>query len=633
MPPAEPLAALQTVLPLFDALSDAVVLLDRHAVIAFANTAARRAGVAAPGASVEALRGHVGDAAVQWVRQAVAGRRPRTALPPARRGGDAPAALTWHALNASHSALQWAAPPASTDAAPAPATTLPAPADPLVERLRLVWESPIPALLLDAAYRIVDANAAFVRFMGYSRDRLIGIDPIELQPEEDRATTRGERRQLPEGGPAEAPLIERRMQDAAGRERWCRVAERSISEGGVRRYHLSLLQDTTAEHVARERAERSVRELDDWFVLSPIGMVLYDDDGLLVRTNPAFEGLVGALPVSLDEASEAVRELLAWGDAETIALLQSEGTPLLNECWYPQPGGALRRLRATVRSYHTPDGQWRFMAVVEDLTIEEERDLAQLQIGALIDTAGVGLATFQENSGWVRHQAGPTSRAHTGGPAAAPSAALQSISRDVVLPASMPEYERLQHALRHAERAEVRFAILHPVLGERWLLTRVEPARLASGKQTTSVVTLDVTEQQQTQARSEQLLRELTTILESSTAGIAYLRGPLLMRCNRPFKAMLGLPRGDMAGSSIHELFGHEPQAQRIVAATMQALAEGRRYETEVEIPQLPRRSGGRPRAPRESRWLAVSARRSGPGESIVVLSDITRLKVQQREL
>ena len=33
------------------------------------------------------------------------------------------------------------------------------------------------------------------------------------------------------------------------------------------------------------------------------------------------------------------------------------------------------------------------MAVVEDRSAEEERDLAQLEIGALMDTAGVGVAT------------------------------------------------------------------------------------------------------------------------------------------------------------------------------------------------------------------------------------------------
>src|SRR5205085_11412250 len=165
---------------------------------------------------------------------------------------------------------------------------------------------------------------------------------------------------------------------------------------------------------------------------------------------------------------------------------------------------------------------------------------------------------------------------------------------------------------------------------QRWLLTRVEPATLASGQRTTSVVTLDVTGQHQQQQRSEQLLHELSTILESSAAGIAYLRGNLLVRCNRRFEAMLGLVRGGVAGSSLHELFGSTPQGRRIAADTLQAIDEGHTYETEFEAPSGAESGGG-------AQWYALSVRRTAPAggavEAIAVLSDITRLKLQQVEL
>ena len=219
-----------------------------------------------------------------------------------------------------------------------------------------------------------------------------------------------------------------------------------------------------------------------------------------------------------------------------------------------------------MRCYETPGGQRRYMAVVEDRSMEEERDLAQMQIGAMMDTAGVGLATFQESTGWLRQRAG---RAAVRGRRALPSAALQAVGRDIVVADSLPEFEKVQHALRHTLRTEARYAIRHPELGLRWLLTRVEPATLASGKRTTSVVTLDITEQHQTQQRSEQLLHELTTILESTSAGIAYLRANVLVRCNQRFEGMLGLAAGSAAGSSLQELFAQRPQASRIVEQTL----------------------------------------------------------------
>src|SRR5439155_3083209 len=170
------------------------------------------------------------------------------------------------------------------------------------------------------------------------------------------------------------------------------------------RMHLVVLQDSTAEHAERERAERSLRELDDWFDLSPLGMVLFDEAGLLVRTNPAFDALVGAVPALLSDAAPGLQQLMCWDGAAATSPLQANGPLRAVQGWLPQPDGSSRRLRSMVRCYTTPSGQRRYMAVLEDRSIEEERDLAQMQIGALIDTAGVGLATFQESSGWVRQR-------------------------------------------------------------------------------------------------------------------------------------------------------------------------------------------------------------------------------------
>ena len=264
------------------------------------------------------------------------------------------------------------------------------------------------------------------------------------------------------------------------------------------------------------------------------------------------------------------------------------------------------------------------MAVVEDRSVEEERDLAQMQIGALIDTAGVGIATFQESSGWLQHRR--LASAAPAEPAAA--ATLQSISRELVTPETLPEYEKLQQALRQTQRAEVRYAIVHPELGRRWLLTRVEPATLASGKRTTSVVTLDITEQHQSQERNEELLRELTTILESSTAGIAYLLGDRLVRCNRRFEAMLGIAPGSAEGADVVALFGAQPATRHVAADVLQALEAGSIYETEFDLVDV---------GHGETRWFSLSLRRTGEAspeaEAIAVLTDVTRLKAQQREL
>ena len=147
----------------------------------------------------------------------------------------------------------------------------------------------------------------------------------------------------------------------------------SIHVRHVPRY-LSVLQDNTAEHVARERADRSARELDDWFDLSPVGMVLFDEQGLLVRTNPAFEALVGQVPVLMSEAEPGIQQLLCWQDGQPLDGLEPGANPVEAQAWVsgrgtgPHDGGP-RRLRSAVRSYRTASGQLRYMAVVEDLSL------------------------------------------------------------------------------------------------------------------------------------------------------------------------------------------------------------------------------------------------------------------------
>ena len=504
------------------------------------------------------------------------------------------------------------------------------------ETLQIFWESPFPAMLQDPDFRIVDVNDAFVEFSGFAREALVGRDPVELQMPDDRAASRDRRKHLvaSRGRAAEPALREGRIIDARGFERWYRVSRSILEDEDGSPLYLAVLQDTTLEHAARERADRSVRELDDWFDLSPVGMVLFDDSGLLVRTNPAFDRLAGSVPVSLADGAPELARLLSWGEGSVLQALRPGSRPVETRGWVGTKQGAPRRLRAMVRCYRTATGERRYMGIVEDRSAEEERDLARMQIGAMMDTASVGIATFEESSGWVRQPA------KIGGAGGSSSSLLQNISREIVAPESLAEYERLQSALKRTQRAEVRYRVIHPELGQRWLLTRVEPATLASGKRTASVVTLDVTDQEMSARRSEQLLREMTTILESTTAGIAYLRGGALVRCNHRFETMLRLPPSAVAGSSLAELLSRHPEAEATAAEIREALIEGRTYETEFVFAGDDVRAGdghfddasaGSPR------WYSLSVRRAGGAsgfdEAIAVLSDVTRLKSQQVQL
>jgi PAS domain S-box-containing protein len=128
------------------------------------------------------------------------------------------------------------------------------------ETLQIFWESPFPATLQDEQFRLLDVNDAYLEFSGFAREALVGRDPIELQPEEGRTAHRERRRLLQATrGRADAPaLSEGRLVDAGGFQRWYRAARRVLEGEGGRPLYFAVLQDTTSEHPARERADRSV---------------------------------------------------------------------------------------------------------------------------------------------------------------------------------------------------------------------------------------------------------------------------------------------------------------------------------------------------------------------------------------
>lgn len=613
---------------LLDGTEEALLLFDNRRRVSFCNRAAMRTWGCEPGQDagpalarlaepahselIAALGAVAGEG--RWHAQLVDGRRIELTL------GSAPGGA--RSLRARPESDEPTAPRAG------PAATS--------EVVRLLWDAPQPLTVQDTQFRLVAANRAYCDAVGRTPAQLLGHDPIEFVPEGERAEMREMREQmlaaLQEG--RQPPLrIERCITDQQGRERWFRFAPRWVSADNGAPLMLAILHDVTLERHARAQVDRSVHELEHWFDLSPVGMLVYDPSGLIVRSNAALESLLGAVPVALRDAPADLAQLLAWEDDRPHPALRADQPALEVRGNLALPDGRRLRLRSRLRAYRTESGQVRVMVVLEDRTLEDERDLAQLEIGALMDTAGIGVATYEVSRGWIRSSprtpaGGAAADGARGGkrasaappspPVSAMQAGLQSIGRDQVEPGSRDEFERLQRALREGRRAQVRYAVKLPELGVRWLLTRVEPGELAGGRTALSVVTLDITDQEEAHRRSEQLLRELQTILDGTSAGIAYLRGGHLVRCNRRFEAMMGLPEGDGSGAAVAEVFAAHPAVQVLL---QQALSEDGRLEAEFE---------------HLGEWFAVSASRAAAGdepEAVAVLTDITRRKAQQAEL
>jgi PAS domain-containing protein len=308
--------------------------------------------------------------------------------------------------------------------------------------------------------------------------------------------------------------------------------------------------------------------LAEWLALSPLPMLLADSAGTLLRHNAAFDALCAGRPRHLNELPDLLQALLGWQYGAWLPALAAQRTqdpPLVTEAEFADPQGRHRWLQARLRLWRQ-DGRTLLLAVLEDHSTLHERDLAHQQLDALMDTAAVGLATFQPEAGWLRaHRKGTPFKSAKGlaagaaGTAGTATGSLQGISRDIVEPGSLPEFERLQRALKKGDAVEVRYAVRHPELGRRWLLTRVAPGLLAGGRRSTSVVTLDVTAQ--AQAENALLLRAESerAVLDSVLVGIVTVGPGGIEWMNRSARRMFDCELDDVLGQPLGVLAPDDP--------------------------------------------------------------------------
>jgi PAS domain S-box-containing protein len=378
----------------------------------------------------------------------------------------------------------------------------------------------------------------------------------------------------------------RLLRQAAGArlEIWLREAAMAVDAGRTpplapplkladgQRATLHLLRDRPnwLLHARLSAADSGEPPLAEWLALSPLPALLADaSSGALLRRNAAFDALCAGSPRQLNDLPDLLQALLGWSRAAPLPPLvaqRPQDGPLVTEAEFVDAQGQHRWLQARLRLWRH-GGRALLLAVLEDQSTLHERDLAHQQLDALMDTAAVGLATFQPEAGWLKAQR-KGSPFKTG--AKQTIGSLQGISRDMVEPASLPEFERLQRALKKGDAVEVRYAVRHPELGRRWLLTRVAPGFLAGGRRSTSVVTLDVTAQ--AQAENALLLRAESerAVLDSVLVGIVTVGPDGIEWMNRSARRMFGCeledvqgqPMGVLAPEDDEHAFHAEPGAE-----------------------------------------------------------------------
>lgn len=155
----------------------------------------------------------------------------------------------------------------------------------------------LPMTLQDGEWRYREVNAAFCTLVGYTRDELLGHDPILLMPDDVHGRVQAQR-SLADGYGDRGVIHDRPLRRKNGTIVLSRLHFQMIHDAAGHRYVLASLVDLTDEIDLRRRVEKQARSMEQLFELAPVGFVMRDEQHRILRVNRAFAA-VGYAPGDL----------------------------------------------------------------------------------------------------------------------------------------------------------------------------------------------------------------------------------------------------------------------------------------------------------------------------------------------
>ena len=195
-------------------------------------------------------------------------------------------------------------------------------------------------LLLDEKGRILDVNRRACESLGYSREELIGMAPVDFDPDVNPKRSEQINRKLDAGETFE---IESRHRRKDGTIFPVEVRGQGFWEGG-RRFVVTLARDITE----RKRAEEALRESEQWFRSTfenaAVGIAHVDCFGRFLRVNEKYCKIVGYPHDELMQKS--IQDIthpddLAASMPPLSAMLQGESTVFEIEKRYIRKDGSV----------------------------------------------------------------------------------------------------------------------------------------------------------------------------------------------------------------------------------------------------------------------------------------------------
>lgn len=255
-------------------------------------------------------------------------------------------------------------------------------------REQLLTNSPLGFCACDRSGRIIEANPAFSKLLGYERPELLSLPPFHIAPPERRDSFRQSFERIWAGDevdPADDELMRRDGQRVPVRLHYNLLRN---PEGGIDGA-LTLVEDLTRRRKTEAALRQTESRLRLVFEQSQVGMLLVDLDGQIMQVNPAFTEFVGYHRGDLlGRSLRAITHPDDWESdwQQTQAAVNGDVPSYTVEKRYLRRDGATVWGRLTVSVMYEDAEPVAVFRMVQDITTErEQRRLAE----ALRETAAV----------------------------------------------------------------------------------------------------------------------------------------------------------------------------------------------------------------------------------------------------
>jgi PAS domain S-box-containing protein len=164
------------------------------------------------------------------------------------------------------------------------------------EKYRIVVENANEGIVVTQDGKIEFLNVKFEDISGYTKKELAGLPMVELVHPDDAAMVREYQTQEMQDRVQPQPY-NLRVVDKAGQTRWLRN-KRVLIEWNRRPAMLSFLEDITAQMHSEQALKEIDEQLKNIFLESPIGIAVYDAQGLLYAVNKSYMNIYGISDVT-----------------------------------------------------------------------------------------------------------------------------------------------------------------------------------------------------------------------------------------------------------------------------------------------------------------------------------------------